>query len=416
MRDEAVRRDPRQEHIIRNRLHPEHAALMAQLSGPELGPTGLVRRNPRNVGFIGPNGIRRIDRSAGETGGAFGVGKSSVTTSREPELPLHQVIDPEFFIAVVPDMVGGRLSDHDKDMLGLAHQLASNQGKKGAVLAIVFGEHKETGFDKAGVDRLLEIPDSDFAGFSPEKRFSALKQVTDIYTPDTWLFADSILGSGDTGRRFAASSGLRIAGGVIAVGEDQSLQCQASAGTQEVTRTSEKVLLVLPECADQVSETRHEALPLSLEHPTLSVNRIQDCGQIAVDPKSIPLAEAEFILSGGNGVKDWDLFHQTAENLRATEGASRVAVDDGFMPRATQVGATGTWVSARVYIAVGISGAIQHLQGIGQCEKVIAINTDISCDMIKRASLSVIADSSAVMEAINRELGKEGQEVLDHAV
>jgi electron transfer flavoprotein alpha subunit len=112
------------------------------------------------------------------------------------------------------------------------------------------------------------------------------------------------------------------------------------------------------------------------------------------------MAEAEFIFSGGNGVKDWALFHRTAEALGATEGASRVAVDDGFMARDRQVGASGTWVTARVYVAVGISGAIQHLQGIGACDKVVAINLDPGCDMIKRADLSVIGESAEILQAL----------------
>lgn len=114
-------------------------------------------------------------------------------------------------------------------------------------------------------------------------------------------------------------------------------------------------------------------------------------------------------------MEDWPLFHLTATRLGATEGASRVAVDDGFMPRNTQVGASGTWVNARVYIAVGISGAVQHLQGIAQCDKVIAINTDISCDMMKRAALSVVGDSSEVMSALLALPELQQNEVLDEA-
>ena len=86
--------------------------------------------------------------------------------------------------------------------------------------------------------------------------------------------------------------------------------------------------------------------------------------------------------------------------LGATEGASRVAVDDGFMARDRQVGATGTWVSARVYVAVGISGAIQHLQGIQSCDKVVAINLNPGCDMVKRADLSVIGDAGEILAAL----------------
>ena len=78
-----------------------------------------------------------------------------------------------------------------------------------------------------------------------------------------------------------------------------------------------------------------------------------------------------------------------------------MAVDDGFMARDRQVGASGTWVTARVvYVAVGISGAIQHLQGIGACDKVVAINLDPGCDMIKRADLSVIGESAAILNAL----------------
>jgi electron transfer flavoprotein alpha subunit len=140
-------------------------------------------------------------------------------------------------------------------------------------------------------------------------------------------------------------------------------------------------------------------LPLPAALPEV-LRRVEDLGAVAVDPAGVALAEAEFILSAGNGIHDWDAFHHAARVLGATEGASRVAVDNGFMPRHRQVGATGTWVSARVYLSAGISGAIQHLQGIQQCDKVVAINTDPGCDMVKRADLSVIADSGEVLAAL----------------
>jgi electron transfer flavoprotein alpha subunit len=176
---------------------------------------------------------------------------------------------------------------------------------------------------------------------------------------------------------------------------------RAGAGQQDIARGLPRLILAAAECAEPVDETRHEALPVQLSTAVArSLPRIEDLGAVAVDPAAIPMAEAEFIFSGGNGVKDWDLFHRTAAALGATEGASRVAVDDGFMGRDRQVGASGTWVTARVYVAVGISGAIQHLQGIGACDKVIAINLDAGCDMIKRADLSVIGESAEILQAL----------------
>ncbi|MCJ2370130.1 electron transfer flavoprotein subunit alpha/FixB family protein [Pseudomonas sp. RGM 3321] len=386
-----IRRDPRADWIARNRLHPLHAAMQPAQSS-WMGPNGLMRKNVHSVGFIGPNGIKRIDRSGAQQGGA--VKRSAVA---DVQLPLHTIAEPAFYITVVPDMVGGRLSSHDRDLLGLARQLA---GAEGAVLAVVFGEHKETAFDVAGVDRLLIIDGAGFDGYSPEQRVQGLRAVDNQFNPRHWLLPDSRTGGGELGRRLAASIGERPATRVWQV-KHQLCISRAGAGREDLVRPLARLILAAVECAEPVSETRHEVVPVELSTGVArSLPRIEDLGAVAVDPGVIPMAEAEFILSGGNGVKDWDLFHHAASALGATEGASRVAVDDGFMGRERQVGASGTWVTARVYVAVGISGAIQHLQGIGACDKVIAINLDAGCDMVKRADLSVIGESAEVLTAL----------------
>jgi len=390
-----IRRDPRAEWIARNRLHPLHAAMQTQQTR-WMGPNGLIRKNPHAIaaGFIGPAGLKRIDRSGAQQG--TGVGGRR-TAAAEVQLPLHQVPAPAFYIAVVPDMVGGRLSSHDRDLLGLAHGLA---GRDGAVLAVVFGEHKESNFSTAGVDRLLVLQGEEFEGYAPEQRVQGLHAVDNQFTPRHWLLPDSRTGGGELGRRLGAALGERPATRVWQVKDGQCIG-RAGAGQQDLHRTLPRLILGAAECAEPVSETRHEALPVELSTSVArSLSRIEDLGSVAVDPATIAMAEAEFIVSGGNGVKDWDLYHKATAALGATEGASRVAVDDGYMPRNRQVGATGTWVTARVYVAVGISGAIQHLQGIGACDKVVAINMDPGCDMIKRADLSVIGDSSAILKAL----------------
>ncbi|WP_409277554.1 electron transfer flavoprotein subunit alpha [Pseudomonas defluvii] len=386
-----IRRDPRAEWIARNRLHPLHAAMQTQQT-TWMGPNGLIRKNPHAVGFIGPNGIKRIDRSGAQQGSS-----NKRSAAVEVQLPLHQLAAPAFYIAVVPDMVGGRLSSHDRDLLGLARGLA---GSDGAVLAVLFGEHKESKFDTAGVDRLLVIEGDAFDGYAPEQRVQGLRAVDNQFNPRHWLLPDSRTGGAELGRRFAAALGERPATRVWQV-KDGLCSGRAGAGQQDLIRGLPRLILASAECAEPVSETRHEALPVTLSTAVVrSLARIEDLGPVAVDPAAIAMAEAEFIVSGGNGVKDWDLFHRAAVALGATEGASRVAVDDGFMPRNRQVGATGTWVTARVYLAVGISGAIQHLQGIGACDKVVAVNLDPGCDMIKRADLSVIGDSAAILKAL----------------
>ncbi|SFT61511.1 electron transfer flavoprotein subunit alpha/FixB family protein [Pseudomonas marincola] len=389
---EIIRRDPHAEWIARNRLHPLHATLQ---KSPErwMSAAGVVRKNPHAVGFIGPEGIKRIDRSGAQSASA---GKRSAAPAAV-QLPLHRVEQPAFHICVVPDMVGGRLSSHDKDLLGLARSLAGNNG---AVLAIIFAEHKEQAFDTAGVDRLMHFTDDSLAGYSPELRVLALSAVEAQLKPRHWLLPDSRNGGGELGRRLAAKLSERPATRVWQVADGQCIG-RAGAGREDSQRALPRLILAAAECASPVSETRHECLAMATpENLAHGLPRIEDCGAVAVDPALIPMAEAEFILSGGNGVSDWTQFHQAAEILGATEGASRVAVDDGFMPRNRQVGATGTWVTARVYLAVGISGAVQHLQGIGACDKVVAVNKDANCDMVKRADLSVIGDSAAILGAL----------------
>ncbi|RTE64690.1 electron transfer flavoprotein subunit alpha/FixB family protein [Amphritea opalescens] len=388
-----VRRDPRAEWIARNRLHPLHGTLVSDATAEVRGPSGLLRKYPHRVGFIGPNGIKRIDRLKGN---AAASGKGRRSAAQEVQLPLHQVENPDFYIVVVADMVGGRLTGHDKDVIGQAHKLAAGIEGSGAILAVCFGPSKEEHFDTAGVDRLLLLDDAIYDDYCPEQKLAALVQVDTEYQPTHWLFPDSVNGGTDLGSRLAARLHERPAAQAWQV-DHQTTVCRGAGGTMDITRATPRLLLLAEECADQIDETRHEALPVTLTAVPTVVAQLQNQGPVAVDPNAVALAEAEFILSAGNGIHDWEQFHQAASVLGATEGASRVAVDDGFMPRFRQVGATGTWVTARVYLAVGISGAIQHMQGIGQCDKVIAINTDAGCDMVKRASLSAIGDSEVIL-------------------
>ncbi|WP_027858016.1 electron transfer flavoprotein subunit alpha [Marinobacterium jannaschii] len=395
--DGVIRRDPRTEWIARNRLHPQHADVVAPAAETR-GPSGLIRKNPHAVGFIGPNGLKRIDRLAGN-GPQAGGARRGAKAAAEVELPLVTVDNPDFYIVAVMDLVGGRLSGHDKDVLGQAHKLVKDTEGEGAVVAVVFGESKEEAYDKAGVDRLIHIEGEAYEGYSPEQRVAALQAVDAMLEPRYWLFPDSINGGNELGSRLAAKLGERPATQAWQVDVANAV-CRGGSERTDITRETPRLLLLAEECADPIDETRHAAQPIVLEAIPSAIVRIEDKGQVAVDPNQIPLGEAEFILSAGNGIHDWDQFHMAAEVLGATEGASRVAVDDGFMPRFRQVGATGTWVTARVYIAVGISGAVQHLQGIGQCDKVIAINTDVGCDMIKRADLSVIGDSQEILDEL----------------
>jgi len=119
----------------------------------------------------------------------------------------------------------------------------------------------------------------------------------------------------------------------------------------------------------------------------------------------ISLVEAEVIVAGGRGMKNSENFailSRCAQVLNAAVGASRVAVDSGWVPYAMQVGQTGEKVSPRVYIACGISGSIQHFAGMKTSGMVIAINTDDKAAILSNCDYFVVADALEIISNLTR--------------
>ncbi|MDA0703888.1 MAG: electron transfer flavoprotein subunit alpha/FixB family protein, partial [Proteobacteria bacterium] len=313
---------------------------------------------------------------------------------------------PACHILVVPDLDDGRLTSHDRDTLGAARILA--EALDGAAVAIVFagaeGPRVDLDLGAAGADRAMVFADAAFAGYAPEARAAAVAAAAEHLEARHILLPDTAVGGGDLGRRIAVLLGDRAAGDVQRVAKDRVVR-RGGGGRSDFEMTPPRILLIANEAADPVLDDRFEAR--KVEPATFEATpRIEDGGLAATDPNAVPLAEADFIVSAGNGISDWAAFHTTAAALGATEGGSRVVCDAGLLPRFRQVGASGTLVEPRCYLALGIAGAPQHLQGIQRCERVVAINTDLYADMVKRADLSIIHDAQDVMPALVR-LAKE---------
>jgi electron transfer flavoprotein alpha subunit len=135
--------------------------------------------------------------------------------------------------------------------------------------------------------------------------------------------------------------------------------------------------------------------------------RVLDSEQSGSDVQDISLSEAEIIIAGGRGMKNkenFSILFDCAEKLNATVGASRVAVDLGWIPYAHQVGQTGEKVSPLVYIACGISGSIQHFAGMKTAKMIIAVNSDENTAIMANSDYYVKGDVMEIIPELTKQL------------
>ncbi|MEN8210635.1 MAG: electron transfer flavoprotein subunit alpha/FixB family protein [Thermodesulfobacteriota bacterium] len=157
-------------------------------------------------------------------------------------------------------------------------------------------------------------------------------------------------------------------------------------------------------------KAKTSARVLKFDKPDFSTNQFQLIKTGKTDKDAdIDLAEADIIIAGGRGMKNSENFtalFQCAKVLNAGAGASRVAVDEGWVPYSMQVGQTGEKVNPKVYIACGISGSIQHFAGMKTSQMVIAINSDKDAPIMSNSDYYVVADALEVIPEITKLLEK----------
>ena len=321
---------------------------------------------------------------------------------------------PKARLLVIAHSIKGALDDHALQAIAAAAILADAET---AVVAIILGELNDD-LSTAGADEVMILPALDFQIFQPDVELASVLAIIESLKPKHIFLPDNLIGDGDLGRRLAALKKLSVATHVLEI-DAQHVASAQSGGCVLAQSNLPEVILLAPNAVD--AELPFTAKATRIDAPTINhaassyqahyQDQYQDLGLQTSAAEDIALEEADFIVSAGNGVQNLATLASLASSLNAAVGASRVVVDDGKLPRDKQIGATGKTVTASTYMAIGISGAVQHLQGIKDCRHVIAINKDASAPIVKRANLSVIGDAEAVMQALMIEIQKAKEAV-----
>jgi electron transfer flavoprotein alpha subunit len=312
-------------------------------------------------------------------------------------------------ILAVCEQRDGALRKVSSEVVTGARRIADALGGGADVEAIILGSGPATGADQLGsfgADRVVTLTADGFANYAPE---GYAKAVADRARGAAVVVCAASAQGKDLAPRVAAKLGTGLCADVTDVMvEGGALMAirpvYAGKALLKVKLTGQPAVLSLrPNVFTPVQ--RPKAGTASTAAANVPAGRVTVKEIKAAEAGALDVAEAPIVISGGRGLKEpanfkilEDLAH--AFGGRAAVGASRAVVDAGWRPHADQVGQTGKTVSPTLYIAVGISGAIQHLAGMRTSKVIVAINKDKDAPIFKVADYGVVGDLFEIVPAL----------------
>lgn len=300
------------------------------------------------------------------------------------------------------------------ELVNAAQKLASSLG--GEVQAALVGHNvgawAET-MSKTGVSKVYVVDNSALEHFAPESYATALAEIIRAAQPAVVLF-----GATGWGKEVSARTAPKLDWGLVT----DCTAAQIENGALVVTRpiysgkaiahvraTGFPVMVSIRPNITPVVEANGAAAPIENVAVTLAEPRAKVVETVSEKKDKVDLGEANIVVSGGRGVKGPEGFapvQALADALGGAMGASRAAVDAGWIDYTHQVGQTGKTVSPKLYIAAGISGAIQHLAGMSSSKVIVAINKDSDAPIFKIADYGIVGDLFQVLPVLTEEVKK----------
>lgn len=306
----------------------------------------------------------------------------------------------------------------DKAILPIALECVT-AGKKlaetlgGTTLALIMGSgvgQAAREMARFGLDRVYLVDHPALEVYQPELFLSAFRQVTERVKPKAILFGDTLI-SLDLAPRIAFSLKTGLLTDCVGFEVDQGTvlfrkPVYSSNIMAAYTFATEPYIVTLRSrvaaAQDRKEGAGAEVIPLEVELD-LTALKTEVIRRVTEEDEGPKLTESDIIISGGRGIggpEGFELLSALAKELNAAVGASRPPIDLGWAPPKTQVGQTGEKVAPSVYIAIGISGATQHIAGMQGSKKIVAINKDPKANIFRIADYGIVGDYMEVVPAL----------------
>ncbi len=304
----------------------------------------------------------------------------------------------------------GQIRPVSREALGEATRLAASLG--GPVVAVCASKSDPgaASLGESGADQVLLALNDAFERYDASGYAKAVAAAVEKVKPAAVLFAASAMGK-DLAPRVAARLGVGLASDCSALAIEggklvASRPVFAGKAMQKVSFPMTPALASLrPKLFSAVQTAGKTAAVETLAFAYDGAVRARVTGIAAASGGKVDLTEAEAIVSGGRGMKGpehFGMIEELAAALGASVGASRAVVDAGWRPHSEQVGQTGKTVAPKLYVAVGISGAIQHLAGMMSSRCIVAINRDPEAPIFKVADYGIVGDAFEVVPALTK--------------
>lgn len=310
-------------------------------------------------------------------------------------------------ILVITEAENGELTEGSRELLSRARELADARGL--SVTAVGFGSTVSQGLAQSSANKAVIVQGVGEGPYSPEVWETAVHALVQQESPVLVLCPNTTLGM-DLGSALAARTGRAAVANCMDISlEDNQFvaKSQVYGGklVADVVVPDGSVVAVIPGSwaatgssgAAQLSEARAEA------SSGIVVDRVIE----AESGGDADITKADILVSVGRGIQDPDnleLADELAEAIGGVVSCSRPVVDAGWLPRARQVGKSGKTVKPKLYLALGISGAPEHLQGMKDAELIVAVNSDPSAPIFEVAHYGATVDILELMPALSERL------------